>query len=100
MYDEYEYGPYYLAGIRKADIEEEIHYWSSAEEGGWDGESIEAVVRLKDGRWAYVEGSCDYTGWDCQAGADAYYASSEAELLDQIPLETRVRFGYATRDGE
>ena len=91
----YEYGPYGEAGLSKDDVAEEIHYWSSADEFGWDGESVQIVSRLKDGRWVYIEGACDYTGWDCQAGAEAWYASSEAELLNEMPLEARIRFGYA-----
>src|SRR6478735_12405859 len=80
--DDYEsnYGPYAEVGLsEKNDVKNQVHYWSSADEQGWDGEAVEIVAELNDGRWVFIEGSCDYTGWDCQAGADAYYASSEAE---------------------
>lgn len=98
---EYNYGPYAEVGLSlKDDVAEEVHHWSSADEGGWDGESVEIVARLNDGRWVYIEGSCDYTGWDCQAGAEGWFASSEAELLNDIPLGARQRFGYEpTPDG-
>jgi len=35
------------------------------------GGSTSGVVMgiLPDGRWVVVEGSSDYTGWDCQSGA-------------------------------
>lgn len=36
--------------------------------------------RLKDGRWFYLEASCDYTGWDCQAGGSATIANSKEEV--------------------
>ena len=26
------------------------------------------VLKLKDGRFAYLTGWCDYTGWGCQDG--------------------------------
>lgn len=29
-----------------------------------DGDSWVCVVRLRDGRYAKVDGGCDYTGWD------------------------------------
>lgn len=27
------------------------------------------ILQMKDGTFAHAEGSCDYTGWDCQSGA-------------------------------
>lgn len=27
------------------------------------------ILKMKDGTYRYAEGSCDYTGWDCQSGA-------------------------------
>lgn len=32
-------------------------------EGDNDGPSWVGVFKLKDGRYAYLTGSCDYTGW-------------------------------------
>ena len=89
------YGPFSEAGILEKDIDEVLHFWSSEDDDGWDGESVMIVARLTDGRWVYIEGSCDYTGWDCQAGAEAFYASSEAELVkDELTVEARNAFGY------
>ena len=34
------------------------------ENGENDGPSWIGVFKLDDGRWAFLEGSCDYTGWD------------------------------------
>lgn len=39
-------------------------------EGENDGASWHWIVRLTNGKWAYVTGGCDYTGWDCQSGCD------------------------------
>lgn len=30
------------------------------------------VLKMKDGLFAWAEGSCDYTGWDCQSGAQIH----------------------------
>jgi hypothetical protein len=46
-----------------------------------DGDSWVCIVRLNDGRFACVEGSCDYTGWDCQAGNTITVASSFSGLM-------------------
>jgi hypothetical protein len=35
----------------------------ASEAGANDGASWIAVVEMRDGRWIYVEASCDYTGW-------------------------------------
>ena len=33
-------------------------------EGEPDNDSWSCLVELNDGRWAYLDGSCDYTGFD------------------------------------
>lgn len=42
------------------DVAEVIH----AVEGEPDGTDWRCALRLNDGRYAYVEAGCDYTGWD------------------------------------
>lgn len=49
-----------------------------------DGDNWICIVRLNDGRFACCEASCDYTGWDCQAGNTITVASS---------LESLIQFG-------
>jgi hypothetical protein len=50
-----------------------------------DGENDErqwvGVFRLTNGQFAFVEGGCDYTGWDCQSSAYGTVASSVDELV-------------------
>lgn len=41
------------------------------------------IVRLHDGRWAYVVGGCDYTGWDCQSSAEAHFGDTRDEAIEQ-----------------
>jgi len=66
--------------------------------GQVEGENDEAswIVygQLKDGRWFFAEGSCDYTGWDCQASNSGAVASTEAELIRFLMTDDdRQRFG-------
>lgn len=50
-------------------------------DGDNDGPSWVCVVALKDGRFSALEGSCDYTGWDCQSGASCVVARSLADCV-------------------
>lgn len=47
-----------------------------------DGDSWIVVCRLVDGRFCCAEGSCDYTGWDCQAWNTITVASSLGALIE------------------
>lgn len=38
------------------------------------------VLELANGRFAYLTGWCDYTGWGCQDGADVIHAASAENL--------------------
>jgi hypothetical protein len=38
------------------------------------------LVELKDGRFAYVSGWCDTTGWGCQDGASCEFFDKEPNL--------------------
>ena len=47
-------------------------------EGENDGDDWQWVIALKDGRFTFLQGGCDYTGWDCQSWAtSAFYATAE-----------------------
>jgi hypothetical protein len=76
-----------LATFSREDVVEIAHII----DGDPDGENWCCVVRLHDGRWAALEGGCDYTGWDCQADASAAVASS---------LDDAVRFGLSENGRE
>lgn len=56
-------------------IESVVAAWGSSEEGygQWSGGFI---MKLKDGRFAYLTGWCDTTGWGCQDGASISYFES------------------------
>ncbi len=47
-------------------------------EGTHDDRDWYWVILLRDGRYVYLQGGCDYTGWDCQSSADtAFYPTAE-----------------------
>lgn len=94
--DRWACGPFVEAGLRKEEVASIVHYWSSEDRE----EEVMAVFTTVDGRWGFFEAWCDYTGWDCQAGAsDLVYASSEAELVPEMTADARRVFGYeATPD--
>ncbi len=62
-------------------LREDIAEVLASVNGENDGDSWICIVKMKDGRFACVEGSCDYTGWDCQAGNTITVASSFESLL-------------------
>lgn len=71
----------------REDVEEIRHITV----GENDEEHWRIAGRLKDGRWFYVDGWCDYTGWDCQSGIAAFLADSYENL-------TRWGLGREERD--
>jgi len=50
-------------------------------EGENDGDCWIVWGRLKDRRWFIASGSCDYTGWDCQASNQGSVASTRKGLI-------------------
>lgn len=92
MLNEYDWRECFdFAGVDREDVAEVLR----SEEGIPDEENWMIVCRMKDGQFAFIEGGCDYTGWDCRGSAQAYYASSEAELIrTQIPQGARRTLGY------
>ncbi len=45
-------------------------------EGENDGEDWHWILKLKDKRYCYLTGGCDYTGWDCQSSATSEFAKT------------------------
>lgn len=63
-----------------------------------DEEPWLCVGRLTDGRYFALEAGCDYTGWDCQAGGQAYVAHSpESVLRFGLGDRARERLGVTIR---
>lgn len=53
--------------------------------GEADGPSWHYIVKLKDGNFAYVEGSCDYTGWGCQENGRGKVATTALKAAKLAP---------------
>lgn len=47
------------------------------------------VVKLNNGCHYFVEGGCDYTGWDCQSWLEATVIESTAHLMQVIHKKSR-----------
>jgi len=45
------------------------------------------VMQLDNGRFAYLSGWCDYTGWGCQDGAEVEHAGKLEDL--KIPADEK-----------
>jgi hypothetical protein len=66
------------------------------QEGENDGPSWIGVFKLANGRYAFAEGGCDYTGWDCQASGGGIVADSfEALVQWALSDDDRDRLGDA-----
>lgn len=70
-----EYNPQDGYGVD--DIAEVLAVW----EGQNDGDSWRWILRLNDDRFVFLQGSCDYTGWDCQSWAASVFAAGAIEVL-------------------
>lgn len=52
--------------------------WGECGDGNeWSGGFL---LELSNGRFAYIYGWCDYTGWGCQDGATVKYFDAKPEL--------------------
>ena len=47
---------------------------------GYSSEDVVGVYELKDGRFLYVTGGCDTTGWDCRSGASGEIRNTLEEI--------------------
>ena len=67
------------------------------------GENDEAdwhwIVTTTSG-FAYISGGCDYTGWDCQSGAERFDAANQEAALALCPQDVRRVFEVMLAKGE
>ena len=66
-----------LAGFTFDDVAEVV----AADEGENDGADWIAVLRLRDGRFAFLSAGCDYTGWGCRENGQTWFAASLDDLV-------------------
>lgn len=70
-------------GFSQPDIAECVASWGeTGDDNEWSGGFL---LKLKDGRFAYLTGWCDYTGWGCQDGAETTFFDKEP---DRTSLES------------
>lgn len=78
--------------VRRKNIAKVI----ASAEGENDGPAWLIVVELNDGRFAFLSASCDYTGWDCQAGGQCIVDTELPHLIRfGIGEEDRTRLGLS-----
>lgn len=67
------------------------------------GENDEAswhwIVKTTSG-FAYISGGCDYTGWDCQSGAERFDAATQEAALALCSQDVRRVFEDMLAKGE
>ena len=64
----------YLKGVQLSEVAE----MRACVPGEADGPDWHYVIKINDGRFAVVEGGCDYTGWGCQEGGNgSIHATAE-----------------------
>lgn len=71
-----------LESFSREDVAHVVAY----SEGENDGPAWLILGTLKDGRHFFIEASCDYTGWDCQAGG---------EVVVSHDLDHLIRYGLS-----
>lgn len=61
-----------------------------ASDGENDGAHFMCVVLLNDGRFAFLDAWCDYTGWDCQSGGEVL-TSTSLRTIERAALTDEAR---------
>lgn len=74
-------------------VVEDIEQVLAVYEGENDSEDWRWILQLNDGRFVFLKGGCDYTGWDCQSWADSAFAES-ADLAAQIELKNKFKYAW------
>lgn len=83
------------------DIETVLAVWTGENDGDdwrWVIKVTKECAKKHDGRYVFLMGGCDYTGWDCQSWATsqfdktplkaAHRALGDLELKDSSPMDS------------
>lgn len=82
-------------GIDGSDLVDEIlEITGENDEVSWHW-----IVKTTFG-FAYISGWCDYTGWDCQSGAERFNADTLEDALALCPQDVRRVFEDMLAKGE
>lgn len=92
-YDLYACLEYNPQSFAVEEVEKVLAVW----EGQNDGDDWRWVLKLSDGRFCFLQGGCDYTGWDCQSWASSEFkgtpedaaklALGELTIGDKSPMD-------------
>lgn len=67
-------------GFEMADIAKAIAAWGeNGDYAEWFGGFL---LHLKNGRFAYIEGWCNTTGWGCQDGVETWFFDAHPALTE------------------
>lgn len=94
-YTSYDFKESVRQKIEPSEIENVIAAWGNVDREGaccdacggeWSGGFL---LKLKDSRFAYLSGWCDYTGWGCQDGTNITFYDVQPELssLEEHPAD-------------
>ena len=75
------------------DIEKVLAVWT----GERDEDDWRWVIKVtkeyakthKVGRFVFLQGGCDYTGWDCQSSADSVFAKTDKQAAEYARTKFR-----------
>jgi hypothetical protein len=84
--------------IRPDEVQSVVAAWGKGDGQGtddghyrWGNSATEwsggFLMHLKNGRFAYLTGWCDYTGWGCQDGAELSYFDTKPVLDALLKLD-------------
>lgn len=77
---------YNAQSFSDSDIKEVLAVW----EGEHDGDDWRWILALNDGRYVFLQGGCDYTGWDCQSWATSVFENdpitAAKHALGDVPI--------------
>lgn len=69
---------HYVSPIRKEQVVKVWAAWGNGPGGSeWDGGFL---MKMKDKKWVYVTGWCDYSGWGCQDGMTIEYFDRKPKI--------------------
>lgn len=66
----------------------DIHNVLAEVPGGADGSNWFWIVELCDGRFAYITGGCDYSGWGCRDWGETKIAGTVKEAIELVKPES------------
>lgn len=75
----------YNGGEMSAFKISDIHTVLAAVFGENDGADWHWIVQLCDGRFGYIRGGCDYTGWDCKSDGENAAFDTLEEAINAVP---------------